>query len=90
MGLDLADLRAALEEKRFQPAIEQDREAIRAAKLEGPYAFVVNGRQAESPVALAQLVDAAIRRAGRKPPPRPASPIPITTNPRIPATSPRS
>ena len=89
MGLDLADLRAALDEKRFQPAMEQDREAIRAAKLEGPYAFVVNGRQAESPVALAQLVDAALRRAGRKPPPRPASPFPIPTNPSDPGYEPQ-
>ncbi len=89
VGLDLADLRAALDEKRFQPAIEQDREAIRASKLEGPFAFVVNGRAAESPVALVQLVDAAIRRAGRKPPPRPAPPFPIVTNPSDPGYEPQ-
>jgi predicted DsbA family dithiol-disulfide isomerase len=89
VGLDLADLRAALDEKRFQPAMEQDREAIRAAKLEGPFAFVVNGRHAESPVALAQLVDAAIRRAGRKPPARPPSPIAVVTNPADPAYEPQ-
>ena len=90
VGLDLADLRAALEEKRFQAAIEQDREALRTSKLDdGPFAFVVNGREAESPVALLQLVDAAVRRAGRKPPPRPAPPFPIVTNPGDPAYEPQ-
>ena len=89
VGLDLTDLRAALEEKRFQPAIEQDREAIRAAKLEGPFAFVVNGRQADSPVALAQLVDAAIRRAGRKPPARPPATPGMVINPGDPAYEPQ-
>jgi hypothetical protein len=91
VGLDLTDLRAALEEKRFQAAMEQDREALRTAKLDdGPFAFVVNGREAESPVALGQLVDAAVRRAGRKPPPRPAPPFPTVTNPSDPGYEPQN
>jgi protein-disulfide isomerase len=68
-GLDLADLRASLEERRFQRAIDRDLEAVRAAKLGLP-AILVNGRLAEGAVALGQLVDAALRKAGRKPPER--------------------
>jgi hypothetical protein len=89
IGLDVADLRATLEEKRFQEVIDQDREAVRAAKLNRPFAFVVNGREAESPAALLQLVEAAIRRAGRKPPARPVPALPVVTNPTEPGYEPQ-
>jgi protein-disulfide isomerase len=68
-GLNADELKAAAGRYRAQ-ALEA-REALRGTKI-GDTAFVVNGRLADGNVALLQLVEAAIKKAGKKPPPWPA------------------
>jgi RNA polymerase sigma factor (sigma-70 family) len=72
-GLDPDELRAAVNSGRYRAQVQEEGEALAGAKL-GDTAFVVNGRVAEGTVALLQLVEAAIKKAGKKPPPWPTPP----------------
>jgi protein-disulfide isomerase len=80
VGLDVAELGAALDEGRFQAALAEEADARRAARVD-ELSFVVDGRRAEGTVALAQLVEAAIRRAGRKPPARAQGAVEVAIDP---------
>jgi hypothetical protein len=71
-GLDPAELRASLNAGRYRSQAEG--EALRGIRL-GDYAFAINGRLAEGNTALLHLVEAAIRKAGKKPPPWPTAPV---------------
>ena len=84
IGLDVADLNAALADQRFRDRIAEDNEAVQAADLRG-FAFLVDGRRAEGATALAQMVEAAIRKSGRRPPPRPKNSAALATNPADPS-----
>jgi RNA polymerase sigma factor (sigma-70 family) len=86
VGLDAADLRAALDEGRFRAAALDEAEALRAAGIRST-GFAVDGRLADGSVALVQLVETAIRKAGRRTPPRPQQTI--EANPRAPGYQPQ-
>jgi predicted DsbA family dithiol-disulfide isomerase len=70
IGLDEADLAAALESGRFRAAVLEDAPAFEEAGIHD-YAFVVDGRLASGSTAAAQLIEDAIRKTGHEPPPRP-------------------
>jgi RNA polymerase sigma factor (sigma-70 family) len=70
-GLDVDEFRAALEDGRYKNEVALEGKALNEARLPTP-AFVVNGRYADGTVALVQLVEAAIKKAGEKAPPWPA------------------
>jgi protein-disulfide isomerase len=88
IGLDLDDFRAALDDGRYRAGLAEDQEAQRAAKIAGA-GFVVGGRLADGTTALAQLVETAIKKAGRRPPPRTAAGPAPETNPRQPGYDPQ-
>jgi hypothetical protein len=76
IGLDVEDFKAALDDGRFRDRIAQDQQQLLELRMGQPPVFIVNGRRADGPVALVQLVEAALRRAGRKvPPPPPPAPV---------------
>jgi hypothetical protein len=79
VGLDGADLQAALDDGRFREASAQDIEASEAAGMSA-FGLVVDGRRADGAIALVQLVEAAIRKSGRKPPPRPKADFTLVTD----------
>jgi hypothetical protein len=70
IGLDEADLAAALESGRFRAAVMADEPAIEEAGIRD-FAFLVDGRVANGSTALAQLIEEAIRKTGHEPPLRP-------------------
>jgi protein-disulfide isomerase len=72
-GLNPNELRASLNSGRYRAAVLEEAEALRGTKV-GESAFVVNGRIADGTVALLQLVEAGIKKAGQKPPPWPTPP----------------
>jgi RNA polymerase sigma factor (sigma-70 family) len=72
-GLDVVELRAALYAGRYRARALEEGEALRGARI-GDTAFVVDGRVADGNVALLQLIEAAITKAGHKPPPWPTGP----------------
>jgi RNA polymerase sigma factor (sigma-70 family) len=72
-GLDEGELKVALSSGRYRARALEEGEALRGVRF-GDYAFVVNGRMAEGTTALVHLVEAAIKKAGRKPPPWPGPP----------------
>ena len=75
IGLDVQDFRTALDDGRYRAKVTDDVELFRQAGLRERPLFVVNGRRAEGRVALVQLVDGALKKAGVKPPPLgPANP----------------
>jgi RNA polymerase sigma factor (sigma-70 family) len=63
VGLDEADLAAALEEGRYRSVVKEEIDLARSAHI-GDAGLVVNGRLAESSVAAVQLVENGLRRAG--------------------------
>jgi protein-disulfide isomerase len=69
IGLDLEDFRAALDGHRFRAKVLEDVEMLRQPGLMSRPLFIVNGRLADSRVALIQLVDTALKKAGIQPPP---------------------
>jgi RNA polymerase sigma factor (sigma-70 family) len=83
-GLDGADLQAALDDGRFRETSTQDIEASEAAGMNA-FGFVVDGRKADGAVALVQLVEAAIRKSGHKPPPWPKADFTLVTDPTDPS-----
>jgi RNA polymerase sigma factor (sigma-70 family) len=79
IGLDVQDFRTALDDGRYRTKVNEDVELFRQAGLRERPLFVVNGRRADGRVALVQLVDGALKKAGLKPPPlSPAHPARIT------------
>jgi RNA polymerase sigma factor (sigma-70 family) len=68
IGLDLGDFRGALDGGRYRPKVEDDLELIAQAGWNERPLFVVNGRLATGGVALVQLVEAGLQKAGIKPP----------------------
>jgi predicted DsbA family dithiol-disulfide isomerase len=65
VGMDLGNLRAALDNGVYKARVEEDLRLAREANISPFPAFVVDGRLAASPVALVQLVESALRRRGR-------------------------
>ena len=77
IGLDVEDFRASLESGRFRAKVAEDVQMFAEANFRDRPTFVVNGRRADGPVALVQLVEGALKKAGLKPPPLPeARPVP--------------
>jgi RNA polymerase sigma factor (sigma-70 family) len=68
IGLHLADFRTALDEGRYRNLIAADAELLGQAGLTGRPLFVVNGRRAGGRIALVQLVETALLKAGIKVP----------------------
>ena len=71
LGMDVQDFLAALENGTFRGKVAEDLELFTQAGLRDRPTFLVNGRRADGPVALVQLVEAAIKKAGKKVPPLP-------------------
>ncbi|HEY0708926.1 MAG TPA: DsbA family protein, partial [Polyangia bacterium] len=71
-GLDRASLESALASGKFRAQALEELATSDAAGIFGE-AFVVNGRRADGPVALVQLLEAALRKAGQRVPARPPS-----------------
>ena len=74
IGLDLADFRTALDEGRYRNLIAADAELLGQAGLTARPLFVVNGRRTGGRIALVQLVETALRKAGIKAPRLPETP----------------
>jgi RNA polymerase sigma factor (sigma-70 family) len=75
IGLDVEEFRTALDDGRYRAKVTEDVELFKQAGLRERPLFVVDGRRADGPVALVQLVDAGLKKAGLKPPPLgPANP----------------
>jgi RNA polymerase sigma factor (sigma-70 family) len=70
LGIDAA-ITEAVDSGRYRARVTEDLERVKDAKLH-PGDFIVNGRRAEGTIALVALVDAAVKKAGRRPPPLPA------------------
>jgi RNA polymerase sigma factor (sigma-70 family) len=71
IGLEVQDFRSALDSGRFRAKVAEDVAMFTQANLRDRPTFVVNGRRADGTVALVQLVEGAIKKAGLKPPPLP-------------------
>jgi RNA polymerase sigma factor (sigma-70 family) len=80
IGLHMDDFRAALDSGRYRPKVQEDLDLLAQANWRDRPLFVVNGRLADGPVALLQLVETGLQKAGIKlavlPPARLVSPVP--------------
>jgi hypothetical protein len=75
IGLDVDEFKTALDDGRYRAKVAEDVELFRQAGLRERPLFVVNGRRADGRVALVQLIDTGLKKAGVKPPPLgPANP----------------
>ncbi len=74
IGLRLDDFRTALDEGRYRNKVLEDADLLAQAALTSRPLFVVNGRRADSRIALVQLVETALKKAGIRPPLFPATP----------------
>jgi hypothetical protein len=76
LGLDVDEFRAALDDGRARKTVEDDVALHRQAGFTSRPAFLVNGRRAEGMSALVQLVEAGLKKAGKKVTPVGRAPAP--------------